>query len=201
MATESSITSPQILDSCGNIVDLLYIEKISDIRKLPHATKDTIISEIGSLFEDMFSLSLETTTSLCLYQKSMQVFLILVREKVSNSLVGASIFNLYSIENLPDNSTKENNFIVPASFITVVEKYRQFGISKYIYSTFEHYFLQEYPYCNSIHFNIFSSPFSFHVLSSSAKFSFPDTLGTENKLLESFMLKAFNAYNRPYKKS
>ncbi|OMJ82256.1 hypothetical protein SteCoe_17102 [Stentor coeruleus] len=178
-----------------NLADLLYLERISDLRKIRHNLRNHIIQEIANFFFIENGRSFESTVDLCLNKNSFQVSVILFREKNTNKLIGASVINMFLIMNLPNDSTSENTFIVIAGGVVINENYRSSKLSHYILGTFEKYLLIDYPNHNSIYFSIFSNPFSFSLLSNSARFSFPGTLGMQNSILEAFMTKALIAYS------
>ncbi|OMJ82255.1 hypothetical protein SteCoe_17101 [Stentor coeruleus] len=178
-----------------NLTDLLYMERISDLRKIKHNLRSHIVQEIANYFFIENGRSFKNTIDLCLNKNSFQVSVILIREKNTNKLIGASIMNMFLIINLPNDSTSENTFIVIVAAGAVNENYRNSKISRYAFGTFEKYLLLDYPNHNSIYFNVFSNPFSFSLLSNSARFSFPGTLGTQNSILEAFMTKALIYYS------
>lgn len=117
-----------------------------------------------------------------------------------NKLQAALITNIFIVQNLQSNSSSENTFVVPVMASAVNKAYQSLKLIQYIKDIFENFLIQVYLNSNLIYFNVFVSPVGLHVLSNPAQYSFHGTLGTENKLLENFMEKAFILYSRPYKK-
>ncbi|OMJ75431.1 hypothetical protein SteCoe_25437 [Stentor coeruleus] len=143
--------------------DFFYTELLTNVQALGEQIKNNFFKSFAVIYEEILFFSDDLTYSELFGPDSNRVYAVLIKDKENNSVLAAAHARIFLIENLENDISSNNTFVVPNYVIVVHKKFRKLGLAATMVETLEEAFLKDYPHRNVINFNLFFNPFSYKI--------------------------------------
>lgn len=141
-----------------------YLELFNNVQGLEGQAKEMVLLAFVDIHKEIYEFTEQATSNFLFGPNQDKVYAVIARDKVSNSVLATILVEIYIVENLDNDSSFTNTFIIPFYVISVYEKARKHGLAKVMVEVIEEAYLKDYSDKNIIDFNAFVSPYSFRIL-------------------------------------
>ncbi|OMJ82348.1 hypothetical protein SteCoe_16946 [Stentor coeruleus] len=177
--------------------DFFYIELLTNVQALGEQIKNNFFKSFAVIYEEILFFSEDLTYSELFGPDSNRVYAVLIKDKENNSVLAAAHVRIFLIENLENDISSNNTFVVPNYVIVVHKKFRKLGLAATMVETLEEAFLKDYPHRNVINFNLFFNPFSYKIFAKRTKFGYPGVPMIQNNHYDNFIMKLYSIIKLP----